>query len=297
MLRKIANFVECRFNEAPNETALDVTKPLVQFALRLPPFVRRTNSLSATTKAVRDALTSASDPFTLLFDALPTALGLGVTQTNLNPKPQSDDLVARLGAAVAELANAEAKTIASLKKSIFGALQAGTGDRDDFEELRSRARLIPTDTGDERLNGLISRARNADDSDEWVKAVASLGAGKPYRSWTDADVAAAKMQLIDLGRRFQHVESFVLSTRKRGKTVSFALTVQDNKSGVPQTISSSLTLNKKSQAAVDNSLAELRRVFSSLDLDTELKKAAAVSMLIELEEEQARADQPERAIA
>lgn len=285
LLIKVAGYVECSFDEAPRETALDVTKPLVQFVLRLPPFVRRTNTLSAPTRALRDALANAADPFTLLFTEIPAALGVnGDDDPGKGASKRMDELAERLSASMTELMNAEAKTVAALKKSIFNALQAGAGTTMDFEELKARSKVLPTDTGDERLNGLIARARGASDTDDWVKAVASLAAGKPYRSWTDPDVSAAKLQLIDLGRRFTHVESFVSASRKRGKTVSYALTLHDNRTGAPQTVSNSLTLNKKSQAEVDATLIKLRSSVESLGLDLPLKKAAIVSLLMELDE-------------
>lgn len=296
LLTKVAGFVECSFDEAPGETALEVTKPLVQFVLRLPPFVRRTNSLSASTRALRDALANATDPFTLLFNDIPAALGLRGDDGSANADGKRiDELADRLSAAMTELMNAEANTIAALKKSIFSTLQAGVGTASDYEELRARSKILPSDTGDERLNGLIARARGATDSDEWVKAVASLAAGKPYRSWTDPDVSAAKLQLIDLGRRFTHVESFVFANRKRGRTVSYALTLHDNSTGTPQTVSNSLTLNKKSQAEVDATLIKLRAAVGSLRLELPLKKAAIVSLLMELDE--AEDDPIEQAIA
>jgi hypothetical protein len=284
LLRKVASFVQVRFEEEMGESALDVTKPLVQFVLRLPPFVRRTNSLSAPTRALRDNLANATDPLQLLFRDLHQALGLRSRRAKQSKEEWADELVSRLSEAITELMNAEAKTLSLLKKSIFSALQAGGGSSSDFDELRDRASVLPTDTGDERLNGLIARARSATNSDDWIKAVASLAAGKPYRSWTDGDVATAQFQLTDLGRRFRHVESFVAASRKRGKTVSYALTLHDNKTGIPQTVASSLTLNKKSLASVEDSLKRLRNYFNTSDLDLELKKMAIVSLLLELEQ-------------
>lgn len=285
VLNEVASFVHSSFEGAPPQTALDVTKPLVQLVLRLPPFVRRTNSLSEHTRALRDALANAADPYTLLYNEIPAALGFKAGQNHAGQPSNRFELLAdRLSTSMTELMNTEAKTLAAIKKSIFNALQAGAGTAVDFDELKARSSVLPTDTGDERLNGLIARAKNASDTDDWVKAVASLAAGKPYRSWTDPDVAAAKLQLIDLGRRFIHVESFVAASRKRGKTVSYALTLHDNRTGAPQTASNSLTLNKKSQGEVDAALANLRSTLESLGLDLPLKKAAIVSLLMELDE-------------
>ena len=64
-------------NAGPNQTVVQLVKPLAQFIGNLPDFTQKTRSsdLSSKAKKVRDAFNLAKSPVHLIFEDIPKALG------------------------------------------------------------------------------------------------------------------------------------------------------------------------------------------------------------------------------
>ncbi|MEL6364110.1 MAG: hypothetical protein AAFR11_04645 [Pseudomonadota bacterium] len=276
LLIRIARFVEESFEASEGRTALEVTKPLVQFALRLPPVVKRTASLSERTRRLRDSLVQASDPFLLLFQDLPKALGLdeadeGQTSSRIGA------IVQRLSEAVAELLNAEETILDEVRDAVFSSL--GVVSTEGYQTIVERAVAVPMETGDEQLNGFIARLRSASDRAVWAQAIGALAAEKPYKSWSDADVAAAKLRIAELGRRFSHVEAFVAARSASSGTLTYALTVEDGGVEHRATMAEAMRVRKADAPIIDKAADHLLKILQSEGFNRTQARAALIRAL------------------
>lgn len=276
LLIRVARFVDEYLDAGPVETALEVTKPLAQFAYRLPPVVKRTASLSERTRKLRDVLVNASDPFELLFKDLPQSLGL-VEASEHAERSRIAEIVQRLSEAVTELINAEENILDQLRDAVFKALETERGE--GYEALIERAVPVPMETGDEQLNGFIARLRNASASASWAQAIGTLAAGKPYKTWSDADVAAAKLRIAELGRRFAHVEAFLAARSTSSESLTYALTVEGGGGDARTTLAEATRVRREDAPLIEKAASDLLALLDGEGLSRSQVRAVLVKAL------------------
>ncbi|MGI8765063.1 MAG: hypothetical protein ACR2KM_00935 [Gemmatimonadaceae bacterium] len=202
--------------EARNATVLSVVRPLVRFVVDLPKSTRVTQRISATARAVRDALQSATEPDDLIFVALPLACGLPPFALDRSDAPSSgEDTSARLRVFRTEMRNALRELQACYDSLLevcgdqiheaFGVRSGRLGLRVD---LRTRAQYLVGRVIELRLRSVVLAAADPNGSDrQWLESLVMVIADRPAESWSDDDRTRFELNLADLARRFAHVEA------------------------------------------------------------------------------------------
>jgi hypothetical protein len=107
---------------------LDIVRPLCIFVSELPEYTRLTSRLSVDARAARDAILKASEPATLLFKDLPTALDLepfGPQKTSKISQERTQEFVIKLKAALDELKMTYPRLSSSSSLSLFSSSSSG----------------------------------------------------------------------------------------------------------------------------------------------------------------------------
>jgi hypothetical protein len=198
-----------------SENLIVVVRPLFRFFNRLPAYTKQTKTLSPVTLAVRDALFAAREPDTLLFDDLPRACGVSpFLPTSAATNSEVPEFFKQLRKALSELQRAYDDLLSELQQVLLRAFNA-SGAR-GREVVRFRARTMSDHALEPRLRAFIQHLVNEDVEDvPWIESIASLLAGKPARSWTDAERARYELNLSELARSFRHLEALALELNRR----------------------------------------------------------------------------------
>ncbi len=214
---KVAEFVKRSKLGSGGITALEVTKPLVEFAFRLPGWVRRTRQLTQTTLNIRDALLNARDPYALLFFDLPYACNN--EQTHI-PAVRSDPAeggapsldVEKLGIAVEELRLSQETLLKRFRDILARALLADLDTSTGLHALIQRASVVaaaPETKTDLRITRFAQILARVDTDVDWLEAACSLAASRPLKDWSDPDVGRAVLEIGNLAEQFGQVEATV----------------------------------------------------------------------------------------
>lgn len=190
--------------------ALPVAQALFRRFAKLPQYAKRTASLPPSAIAVREAVLRSNDPETLLFEALPAALGDG--------RPEPAVVVAGLLACEA----AYAALLAEVRTALARALGA---DALDFHGVGRRADSIRNLTNDFAFEAFCTRAAAFDGGEGDLEGLASLLVHKPAHSWSDRDREQGLLELARLGRRFREAEALASVRDRRSSTEAMALVV------------------------------------------------------------------------
>lgn len=184
---------------------IDVARGLISIYDRLPPWVGRTQRLSANAKRLRQLFKQASDPNRLIFDAIPESMSNG-------PPGAEDETLQRITDNVQdglnELRTAYSSLVHRLRETLLNELEVPNASEATLAELRSRADNVRELGGDYRLEAFIMRLALFQGTEEDVESLASLATNKPISQWVDADADMAAVELADLAQRFNRVEAY-----------------------------------------------------------------------------------------
>jgi hypothetical protein len=200
-----------------NATMVNIVGPLVQFADRLPTYVKETRSISREARNLLQALLNSKDPIDLLFMDLPKAVGV----SHFDDTPDfTDDTIKefqnRFRNAVVELSQA----FEHLVDRIRMILQEAFGNRVDLkafrEDMKERAAPLLSRCSDKRLKPLVSvLTRDRGTDNEWVSAIGTIVSQRPVESWRDADLNSFSTHIHDLARRFLAMERLAAAERQQ----------------------------------------------------------------------------------
>ncbi len=175
----------------------------------LPPYVRRTATLSQKALNVREALDRAVEPTTLLFEDLPEACGVPSFLDNAENSPSEvQSFTEHLRGALRELNGAYDALMADLQTQIASVfhLQSKTSD-DRRQELAKRARLLLPYASNTKLKAFLVRASDEVlDTQGWYESLSSLLANRPPVQWRDEDISLFSNSLREVSRRFSTLE-------------------------------------------------------------------------------------------
>lgn len=177
-------------------TVLDVVGFLVTTISKLAPCIKNTKMLGKDASRVRDAVLEAVEPDSLLFEALPEALGFPAMQDMQMRK--LDEFAVRLAKSVKSLETAFGRMLEELGASLFDGLGA-----DKREEISKLALGLIRHVSEPRTRAFLN-AVSADslDYEEWIKYVAMSLSGMPPADWSDNDRLAFDGNLKDMSGRF-----------------------------------------------------------------------------------------------
>jgi hypothetical protein len=186
-------------------TALEVTKPLVQFAFRLPGWVRRTRQLRQTTLQVRDLLLETRDPYALLLCDLPRVCGKDDISEDDGPEIDID----KLAAAIEELRGKQDELLGRFRDILSRALLADLNSPAELRGIAQRAKLVANapESIDLRTKRFAQVLSEAERNPNWLEAVCGLAAGRPLKDWADPDIGRTALELTGLTEQFGQVEA------------------------------------------------------------------------------------------
>lgn len=194
-------------SRAAQPTFLNVATALYKELRVLPQYTQKTRrSLSHDAAAVREAFHEATEPDVLIFETLPTILGL--TPFNGRARAhtsEADTFASRLAGTILELRNA----YEDLLKSIHRDLSQATSTSGSLHELRRQ--LTAQATGldgrvlESRLRAFVGAlSRSLDDDQAWLENVAMVVSdGRAPRVWTDDEAGRFPLRVAEVGGAFR----------------------------------------------------------------------------------------------
>lgn len=192
---------------------LPVVKSLILFASRLTPFARRTRRLSPPEAVtVREELLGAQDPHALLFDDLPSALGIDLLS---DEGPRS--FGHRLRECLESLGRAYPALLDEIERQIRHVFSLEGTAVEARRKLAARAAPLVDFAVDGRLR-LFVREAAADRSDrDWRESLARvLQEGMPPSHWSDRDVSVFQVRLTEVSSEFARLEELVAEKKISG---------------------------------------------------------------------------------
>jgi len=244
---------------ASESGVLELARAMVEFAMKLPNWTRRTTTLSKTAANVRRILLSASDPHQMIFADLPKAVW---------PSDQTNP-AGEIGAALMELYSAYAEMLSVLKEKMMAAL----GDKDiDIKHLQHRARIVRGITGDLRLDAFAGRLAEFSGTEQEFEAIVSLVANKPPHLWSDQDPKRALLAIAELSLAFTQAE--MLARVQNREPTQHAVGVVFGTGEAAQTGMKSVRLSAQERKAASALAHELSSVATASGQDQRLVLAA-----------------------
>ena len=255
---------------------IDVAKGLVSIYDQLPPWVDRTQHLSANAKRVRQLLKRAIDPNSLIFDDIPRSFSAGLDLepnqgNNLRRIPQNVHL------GLVELQQAFPALLQRLREGLLTELQVINSSLEKLSELRARAENIRDLSGDHRMEAFVMRIAQFTNSDADIESLASMVANKPTRNWVDTDIDRTTVEIAEMARRFIRIESFAHVKGRTDKRHSMAVSV--GLDGPPTTVHKEFDVTSLERPEVD---ALINRIKDTLRSAGEERGHIVLAALAEL---------------
>lgn len=248
--------------------SLPVAQTLFQAFEDLPQYAQRTAAISEDASIVRATVLKASDPESLLFEALPAAFGERLTP----------ELI------IAALEECRCAYPSLLEKMRVAMARVLGVDGNSFAGLAERADVISNLTNDYNFDAFARRAALFDNGKGDIEGLISLLLHKPAHGWSDRDRDQALVEMAAYGRRFRELEALAVVRDRRSSTEALALVVGIDPNIPPLLRSFILTDDEKRQAT---SLAD--EVLATLNLDANnghLRLAALARAVASLAAEQ-----------
>lgn len=195
---------------------LDVVRPLCQFAAQLPSFTHRTQTLSATSVSVREALLHAEEPAALLFKQLPRSCGFQEFESDHDTSGfEVRRFVEVLKHSLAELKAAYPDLLSQMETAIVAAFNLPGVFGEVRRDLSAVAAKLLVAVGEPSLKAFCFRLADTSLSESaWVESLGSLLRGKPPSKWNDADLESFKEEIKRFARQFQRVEAMAFDVIK-----------------------------------------------------------------------------------
>ncbi len=193
MLEALSTALSKRLGTVVAADALESARALVALVFQLPPWTRRTDSLSSESKEVRQLLATASDPHKVLFADLPLVL-------NTRDPVQ---LAQKIAAITGELTEAFGLRLRSVEKRLFQALD----HQGNFAQLNARGTTVSGVGADFKLDAFATRLSGYSGSLVDIEGLLMLALGKPSKDWNDREVDAGEIQLLSWAMEFRRLES------------------------------------------------------------------------------------------
>ncbi|GEM49189.1 hypothetical protein [Deinococcus cellulosilyticus] len=184
---------------------MDVVKPLILVAARLPAYSKYTRKLEpASAVLLRDMLLRIKDPVQLVTQDI-LALHHSTLEGESHPKSLSSWLLDCLNA----MGSAYASLLYQIEEQVREAFQI-TGTSEEMREgLRKRAGQLRGYTVDQTLTAFVQQLSSAT-SEQWREQVGRVvHSGKPVTDWRDGDLMAFQVKLRQIASDFQRLEELV----------------------------------------------------------------------------------------
>ena len=181
-----------RFRKHRVANVLAIVGHLVGQVRRLDGYTRQTSNLSATTERARDVLAAAVEPDELLFRQLPEVFGLEPVSAEAAAYENTDFYAESVSRALDELTGCYDQLLTGLLQMLLE-LSAEASRK----AITEQAVALTGDVLDPAVRPLVlTLANDSMETDTaWIKAVATVVAGKAASEWTDQDLLQFRQQL------------------------------------------------------------------------------------------------------
>ena len=190
---------------------LSIVKPLCLFVgEELPDYVRNTRALTTETLALRDAVSQASEPADLVFNAIPKALGLEAIPSRGKGKSVAvDQLAERLGASLQELQRAFPELQARMAAEVIDAFDATPAKLGPWRaEIAPQAEGVLLHLSDQDLRAFCLKLHDEITPEaEWLESFGSLLTRRPPSRWSDKHESEFRERLHHLAGQFERVRA------------------------------------------------------------------------------------------
>ena len=240
ILRALSKKLSEQFNKSVAQDPLDSARALVSIVFGIPHWTRRTEQLNPETKKIRQLLLHASDPHKVLFVDLPETL----------KTTEANQIATRITDAASEMVNAFRLRLRAIEGNVMQALDQGR----DWKALNNRGKQVSGIGAEFKLEAFISRLTTYQSAQIDIEGLLMLAIGKPSKDWTDHDLDAGEVQLLQWGERFRRLEVVAhlrnKTSNRRGIGIVF---------GNQQTITGSFDISETDQPLVQDLSAQLLR--------------------------------------
>ncbi|MEI7184830.1 ATP-binding protein [Pectobacterium carotovorum] len=192
---------------------LEAAKGLVKIIFMLPSWTLHTNSVSESSKTVRDLLYKASDPYKILFVDLKEALC---------QDEEYNEYSRRLERAILELISAYPNMLEKFKIHV----QSEIGTACDIHQ---RCNYVRKHNDDLRFSAFIDRLDGLFSQDFNVENTISLALNKPIENWRDGDIKEAKLIVSEWATKFKHIEAYAVADDRESKRNVVAVVIGSGK--------------------------------------------------------------------
>ena len=223
-LRTALDIPEFDLGNIRNATLLSVIRPMVATLRTVPKYGMRTTEISAEAQSLRTMLTSIREPDELIFQTLPTAVGVApFASDEVVSDVRAKDYAGRVTDAMLEIVRAYPALLDRVASDIGGAFDVSSDLVHLREDLRARSRHLAKRVLDQQLRSFLLFAVNDELGDvEWLEALAMNLAGNPPKTWRDPDYPAFQVRLGDLVATFRRVELLYFSHLERDAVDGFS---------------------------------------------------------------------------
>ena len=238
ILRALSEKLSEQLNKSVGQDPLDSARALVSIVFGIPHWTRRTEQLKPETKKIRQLLLHASDPHKVLFVDLPETL----------KTTEANQIADRIAAAASEMVNAFRLRLRTIEANVMRAL-----DQDqDWKALNNRGKQVSGIGAEFKLEAFISRLTTYQSAQIDLEGLLMLAIGKPSKDWTDHDLDAGEVQLLQWAERFRRLEVVAhlrnKTSNRRGIGIVF---------GNQQTITGSFDIAETDQPLVQDLSTQL----------------------------------------
>lgn len=181
---------------------MPVVRDLMRRFKSLPEHTWKTQAVSERARALRHAISNARSPEQLLFRSIPEALDLPRFTAESVTEEKTELYFSRLNEVMAELANNISCLQIRARDQFLAASGFEPGDS-GWQQFLILADEIADRVVNPNLGPLLRRAANAHDPQSALENVLAVVAGRPPRSWSDADVVRFKTQAQFMGQLLQ----------------------------------------------------------------------------------------------
>lgn len=193
---------------------LRLVKPLVVFAARLPAYTKNTKRIEPHEGvAVREALLRARDPYALMHNDLPTAMGLQSQADTWSQFPQ------RLKECLLGLQRAYPRLLDEIEVQLRDIFDLHGTAEEARRKLQLRSAPLEGQAAERTLALFVREASRLNAAQDWRETLGRVvNGGLPPNQWHDHDLVNFQVRLRQLASDFVRLEELVAEQRRTGAT-------------------------------------------------------------------------------
>ena len=273
VLRALSRVIAVEASEsagALQDHLIGVVKPLVVFAARLPQYSKLTRRFDdPVVVRVRQVLLQASDPYALVFDQLPEALGL-----SLSSPESGEEFSQRLQQVIRSLDSAYPALLGEIERAICESFGLSSRGNEAAEELRQRAAKLTGYAADRRLMTFLREAvRHTSDWREGLGRV--VADGLPPNQWKDPDVVTFHTRLEVLASDFIRLEELAAEQLRADGATIMRIGILNGRFEEARTI---LSVPSTIEPAVDALLERVGHALDEVPQDLESRRVRVAAL-------------------